>query len=376
MPQLVALDLPGGADLVHALQQIWDAGDAALPIDQRLDTNGRADLVNAMHAGAVIDTSGHHILGAGHPTEPGDALVMATSGSTGASKGVVLTHAAIAASAAATSARLRVAADDHWLACLPLSHVGGLSVVTRALHSGTALTVLPRFDVEAVTLAAAAGATLTSLVATALARIEPSIFRLIVLGGARPPDNRPSNTVTTYGLTETGSGVVYDGLPLDGVEVEVAPDGEILLRCPMMLRAYRDGSTPIDERGWLHTNDLGRFLPDGRLSVDGRRGDLIITGGENVWPEQVEAVLVRHPMLADVAVAGVTDAEWGQLVAAWVVPRDPANPPSLDDLRGFAREHLPAFMAPRAVFIATSIPRTNLGKIRRTLLPSLKTTAE
>ena len=221
MPQLVALDLPGGADFVNVLQQIWDAGDAALPIDQRLDTNQRAALVNAMHSGAVIDASGRHTLDGGHSTEPGDALVMATSGSTGAPKGVVLTHTAIAASAAATSARLGVAADDHWLACLPLSHVGGLSVVTRALHSGTALTVLPRFDADAVTVAAAAGATLTSLVATALARIDPSIFRLIVLGGARPPDNRPSNTVTTYGLTETGSGVVYDGIPLDGVEVEV-----------------------------------------------------------------------------------------------------------------------------------------------------------
>lgn len=376
MQQLVALDLPGGTAFVRALQQVWNDGDAALPVDQRLDNRSRRALTNHMRAGAVIDATGRRALDDGGPIETGDALVMATSGSTGAPKGVVLSHAAIAASAAATSARLRVTTDDHWLACLPLSHVGGLSVVTRALHSGIALTVLPRFDAEAVTLAAAAGATLTSLVATALSRIDPSIFRCIVLGGSRPPEDRPTNTVTTYGLTETGSGVVYDGIALDGVEIDIAPDGEILLRCPMMLRAYRDGSTPIDEHGWLHTNDLGRFLPDGRLSVDGRRGDLIITGGENVWPEHVEAVLAQHPMVADVAVAGVADAEWGHKVAAWVVLRDRSNAPSLDDLRGFVREHLPAFMAPRALFIVETLPRTNIGKIRRASLPDLTTTAE
>lgn len=376
MPQLVALDLPGGTDFVHALQQIWDAGDAALPVDQRLDTNGRAAIARAMQAGAVIDPNGRHALDDGRATEPGDALVMATSGSTGQPKGVVLTHQAVAASAVATSARLRVTAHDHWLACLPLAHVGGLSVITRALHSGVALTVLPRFDADAVTLAAAAGATLTSLVNTALARIDPSIFRCIVLGGSRPPDVRSPNTVSTYGLTETGSGVVYDGVPLDGVEVDITADGEILLRCPMMLREYRDGSTPIDSAGWLHTDDLGGWLPDGRLRVQGRRGDLIITGGENVWPEPVEAALARHPAVADVAVAGRANPQWGQEVTAWVVPRDPSNPPTLDELRGLTRDHLPAFMAPRVLFIVDTIPRTNLGKIRRSALPGLTTLAE
>ncbi len=376
MPQLVALDLPGGADFVHVLQQIWEAGDAALPLDQRLDPNGRVALVRAMQAGAVIDRGGRHTLDDGQPTEPGDALVMATSGSTGRPKGAVLTHDAVAASAAATTARMRVTARDHWLACLPLAHVGGLSVVTRALLSGVTLTVLPRFDADAVTRAAAAGATLTSLVATALARIDPSIFRCIVLGGSRPPEDRPPNTVTTYGLTETGSGVVYDGVPLDGVEVKIAVDGEILLRCPMMLRTYRDGSTPIDAEGWLHTDDLGGWRPDGRLRVEGRRGDLIITGGENVWPEAVEAVLAQHPAVADIAVAGRPDPQWGQAVTAWVVPLDAASPPTLDELRGFAREHLPAFMAPRMLHIVDTLERTSLGKIRRDALPGSATPGE
>ena len=227
-------------------------------------------------------------MGVGDEVDDGDALVVATSGSTGAPKGVVLTHDAIAASAEATSRRLEVTTDDHWLACLPLSHVGGLSVVTRALHTGTRLTVLPGFDADAV---AAVGATLVSLVATALRRIDPSIFRTIVLGGSRPPADRPPNTVTTYGMTETGSGVVYDGVPLDGVEVRLDDDAEVWLRGPMLMRCYRDGSSPFDADGWLPTGDLGRWLDDGRLHVDGRRGDLIITGGENVWPEAVEAIL-------------------------------------------------------------------------------------
>lgn len=372
MPHLVALDLPGGDLFVAALQRVWERGDAVLPIDQRLPTAGAASLIAAMGASAVIDDDGEHPVDpafeSGFDTEPGDALVVATSGSTGAPKGVVLTHAAVAASAAATSRRLGATADDHWLACLPLAHVGGLAVVTRALHSDCALTVLPRFDPGAVSAAAAAGATLTSLVASAMARIDPALFRWIVLGGSHPPVDRPVNTVATYGLTETGSGVVYDGVPLDGVEVMIADDGEVLLRCPMQLRSYRDGTTPIDTAGWLHTNDLGRWLDDGRLYVEGRRGDLIISGGENIWPDVVEAAIASHPGVADVAVAGVASAEWGHAVTAWIVASDPATPPTLDEVRGWVRDRLPAFMAPRSIVITMSLPRTAIGKIQRSQL--------
>ncbi|MCU1394509.1 MAG: menE [Ilumatobacteraceae bacterium] len=365
MPSLVALDLPGGDAFVDALQRVWARGDAVLPIDQRLPTAARRELVAAMHAGTVIDADGQQSVGGGLPTELGDALVMATSGSTGSPKGVVLTHEAVAASAVATSARLGVGADDRWLACLPLAHVGGLSVVTRALHTGAPLTVLPGFDADAVTAAAADGVTLTSLVATALRRIDPAIFRCIVLGGSRPPVDRPANTVTTYGLTETGSGVVYDGVPLDGVEIELTADREILIRCPMLLRAYRDGSTPIDAQGWLHTGDLGGVAADGRLQVEGRAGDLIISGGENVWPETVEAALADHPQVADVGVAGVDDPEWGQRVVAWVIPADPAEPPTLAALRDHVRVAHPAFIAPRSLVLVDTLPRTALGKLRR-----------
>jgi o-succinylbenzoate---CoA ligase len=344
--RLVAIDLPGGPGFVEELQRAWDAGDAVFPVDQRLPATAKRELCAAMNVGDDV--------------EPGDALVVATSGSTGAPKGVVLTHDAVAASAQATSERLGVRDDDHWLACLPLSHVGGLSVVTRAIHTGTRLTVLPGFEAAAVEQV---GATLVSLVATALTRVDPALFRVIVLGGSRPPTDRPANCVTTYGMTETGSGVVYDGVPLGGVEVDIAADGEIRVRAPMLLRCYRDGSSPLDVDGWFATGDLGEWRPGGRLHVAGRRGDLIITGGENVWPEAVEAALADHPGVAEVMVRGVDDPEWGQLVEAVIVPA--GDPPTLDSIRDHVKQHHPAFMAPKRLTLVGSLPRTSIGKLRR-----------
>jgi o-succinylbenzoate---CoA ligase len=362
--RLVALDLPGGAQFVQALRRVWDRGDAVFPVDQRLPPPVRESLFNEIAPSSVIDATGHETrLPGGRPVDPGDAVVVATSGTTGAPRGVVLTHDAVAASAEASSRRLGVDEHDHWLACLPLSHVGGLSVVTRAIHAGTALTVLPAFDAEAVD---ESDATLVSLVPTALGRIRPERFRTILLGGSRPPRDLPDNTVTTYGLTETGSGVVYDGVPLDGVDVRIV-DGEIALRCPMLLRAYRDGTDPT-VGGWFRTGDLGRLDADGRLTVDGRRDSLIITGGENVWPDAVEDVLRGHPSVADVAISGEPDPEWGQVVAAHVVARGAS--PSLNALRDHVKAELPAFCAPQRLYIVDRIARTALGKTVRHRAPS------
>ena len=138
MPHLVAIDLPGGPEFVDALRRAWDEGDAVLPVDRRLPPPARAALLEAMAPTHLVDGAGEHLLG-GREVEPGDALVVATSGSTGTPKGVVLTHDAVKASALATSRCLGITASDTWLACLPLSHVGGLAVITRALHTGTCL---------------------------------------------------------------------------------------------------------------------------------------------------------------------------------------------------------------------------------------------
>lgn len=304
------------------------------------------------------------------PVEDGDALVVATSGSTGTPKGVVLTHAAVATHAAAVHARLAVDPErDRWLACLPLAHVGGLGVVTRAVVMATPLEVHPRFDPASV--AGAAGATLVALVPTALDRLDPAVvsrFRWVVLGGSADPGPRPANVVRTYGLTESGGGVVYDGRPLDGVEVR-SVDGELQLRGPVLLRAYRDGRVPLDGDGWLPTGDLGAVGPDGTVAVHGRRAELIVTGGENVWPAAVEAVLAAHPAVAEVAVAGRADPDWGQRVVAFVVPRLPHDPPDLAALRTAAKERLPAHAAPRELVLVDRLDRTTLGKVRRAALP-------
>lgn len=373
--RLIALDLPGGPDFVAALQRAFDDGDAIVPIDQRLPPPARQHLIEQLRPEIIVTPDGPVAAGSpGRPVADGDAVVIATSGTTGAPRGVVLTHGAIEASAAASSRRLGVTDDDVWLACLPLSHVGGLSVVTRAISCGQRLIVHPRFDAEA---AEASGATLVSLVATALGRINAGLFRRILLGGGPAPQDRPTNCVMTYGMTETASGVVYDGVALDGVEIRTRERGlsEILIRAPMLLRAYRgpdDDIAPPLEDGWFPTSDLGTIDDDGRLSVAGRAGDLIITGGENVWPEAVERVLVDIVGIADLAIGATADPEWGQAVTAYVVPDPSHTGPAitLADLRARVREHLPAFCAPRRLVHVDTIPRTALGKIQRTRLTS------
>ncbi|MFL6206948.1 MAG: class I adenylate-forming enzyme family protein [Acidimicrobiales bacterium] len=349
MARLVALDARG-APFVDALRRSWADGDAVLPIDPRLPPAARAQLLDAARL--------HD------PVEPGDALVVATSGSSGDPKLAVLTHAAVEASALATSARLRIDPSvDRWLACLPLSHVGGLSVVTRSLVTGTPCTVHDAFDAASVMRAATEGCTRTSLVPTALARIDAAAFRTILVGGQAPPRDRPPNTVATYGLTETGSGVVYDGAPLDGVELRTVAD-EIHVRAPMLLRTYRDGRDPKDADGWFATGDAGAW--DGtRLTVHGRIGDVIVTGGENVWPAAVERVLASHPAVAEALVLGRPDPEWGERVVALVVPRDRSAPPGLGALRDHVKAELPAYAAPKQLEVVHELPRAPSGKTLR-----------
>lgn len=360
MTRLVALDLAASDRFVTNLIDVWASGSAVLPLDQRLSHSDKTALLELLGAHEVIDASGRHVLTTGRHLEPDDALVIATSGSTGEPKGVVHTHSSIAASSKASLARLRCSSSDHWLACLPLAHIGGFSVVSRALASGATMTVRSHSDPDTVAAAVLAGSNRTSLVPTLLGRIDISAFETVLIGGARPPADRPANVVATYGLTETGSGVVYDGWALDDVELSIGDDDEVLVRGPVLMRCYRDGTTAIDDAGWLHTRDSGSIGTDGKLTVTGRLDDLIKTGGEKVWPEQVERVLdTLYPDRVS-CIVGVPDAQWGEAVVL-VTDRDGLE---LDDVRGRVKELLPARCAPKHIIVA-DIPRTASGKIRR-----------
>jgi O-succinylbenzoic acid--CoA ligase len=362
--ELVCLDLPLGDAFINRLKSAWDAGDAIFPLDQRLPSATRAEVLRVIQPTVITDSSGD-TRAQGEKVADGDAVVIATSGTTGIAKGVVLTHHAIQASAKATSARLGITKDDCWFACLPPSHIGGLSVVLRSIIMGTKFITAPSFTVEAYNDAASKGATVVSLVSTAMQQVDTSLYRIIVLGGAKAPIHRPSNSVVTYGLTESGSGVVYNGLPLDEVEIEIR-DGIIFLRAPMLLRSYRDGTTPL-VNGWLRTGDHGYIAADGLLHVEGREGDLIVTGGENVWPEQVETRLSAMTEVRDVCVAGVPDDKWGHAVHAFVVLNADMKL-SIEEVREWVKETLPAFSAPQALHVVAEIPRTALGKPQRHIL--------
>jgi O-succinylbenzoic acid--CoA ligase len=365
MNSLIALDLAPGQKFVDELSRAWDAGDAILPIDQRLPDEGKKRLIEQFKPTHIITTDDQHQLPSGINVEPGDALVIATSGSTGVPKGVILTHESVLASAQASSHALDVQFDDHWYSCLPLAHIGGLSVVTRSLLMGTQLTVAPRFDADEIRTASH-HCTLVSLVPTALLRIDPRIFRAILLGGSKPPTNRPSNVIATYGMTETGSGVVYEGRPLSGVEIKIEDD-EILVRSPMNMRCYRDGSSSIDTDGWLHTGDIGSFDDNGLLHVQGRRGDVIVTGSEKVWPDSVENALSSMFEIGHYAVIGLPDPEWGERVVLATTQHDC----SLEKVRELILQTLPNYCVPKEIYVVDSIPQTALGKVRRSEIRAL-----
>ncbi len=373
MGELIALALPGGQPFVDALQRAWDDGDAVFPLDGRLPAAEAKRVMDTIRPTAVIEADGERrTLDGGLPVDDGDAVVVATSGTTGHPKGVIHTHDSVAASAHATSSALDVDPDtDVWLACLPLAHIGGLAVVMRSLVTGTGLIVHDGFDAEAVDRAAASGATLASLVTRTLTQIDTEAFRTILIGGAAPPPDRPHNVIATYGMTETGSGCVYERGPLDGVEIRVDDGDQIWLRGSMLARAYRthDGEQTserllADADGWFATGDLGHWGDDGLIRVDGRAGDVIVSGGEKVWPSRVEPLLAAQPGVAEVALVGRPHPEWGHEVVAVVVAEAGAEP-EIDQLRDAVKAQLPAWYAPRRIEYRSALPKTALGKVRR-----------
>lgn len=373
MARLIAIDLPAGPAFVDTIRSAWDDGDGVFVVDRRISQSAKVGLLDQVGPHTVISDDPIVAAAASPEAAPllrGDRLVIATSGTSGKPKLVVLSADALVSQTRSVNDRLEVdVRSDRWLACLPLAHLGGLGVVIRSLLSDTPVDVVDGFDPDAVAAApATVGSTLVSLVPTAMARTSVSGYRKVLVGGAADLGAQPANVVRTYGLTETGGGVVYDGLALDGCEVRVGEDAEVSLRGPMLARGYRqrDGQVTalVDDEGWFATGDRGAWV-SGRLVIHGRTDDMIVTGGENVWPDPVEAVIATHRSVAEVAVVGRADPEWGERVVAIIVPTDPKEPPSLEVLRAMVKESMPPWCAPRELVVAQSLPRTALGKVRR-----------
>lgn len=326
-----------------------------------------------------------------------DAWVLFTSGTTGRSKAAVLTRANLVASAMASALRLGVDPADRWLACMPLYHVGGLSILWRSAWMATSVVALPRFTLDGVARALAdEQITLLSVVPTMLVRMlragvapGPRLRAVLVGGGPATADllrearDAGWPVCPTYGLTEAASQVATlppgapqaalatVGPPLAGTQVrirDVGVDGvgAIEVRGPTVMRGYLDeppGAAPAIVDGWLQTGDLGRFVGS-RLAIVTRRTDLVVTGGENVYPAQVEAQLGRAPGVDDVLVVGVDDPEWGQRVACLVVTeREPAA--LIADLEAFARGRLAPHQRPREYRVVDALPTTPIGKVDR-----------
>ena len=379
---VVAASLEPGPAWLDLVAETWAAGAALLPIDHRLAPREARALLERARPTVSLDPVGARRID-GEAVDPEITLIVHTSGTGGAPRFVQFDRRAIEAAVASSASALGASDRDRWLCCLPLAHVGGLLVLLRAVLLGAPVTIHPGFDAAAV--AAERGSAFTSLVPTMLGRLvatgaELSAFRAILVGGAHlPPDLRANaeragaSVVETYGLTETCGGVVYDGVPLPGTEMRIDPKGGIELRGPTLMRGYRfDPSATaaaFTHDGWLRPGDAGDIDDEGRLHVVGRFDDLITTGGEKVWPEEVEAALREHPRVRDVAAGGRADSEWGQRVAVWVVPADPSDPPSLEELRAFAARTLPRHAAPRELTLARRLPRTASGKLRRGALP-------
>lgn len=377
----VALVLPPGTDFVLALHAVWLLGAVAVPHDLRLTVAERPPADHHVDRLDRLPVNGTALV-ATHDLEA-PALGLQTSGTSGTPKPVTLTFGNLLWSAVGSAAALGVEPDDVWLCTLPLSHVGGLSILARSAIYGTHALVHERFDTgRALAALQTEGVSLVSLVPTTLQRLldaglsEPPALRCALLGGAPVAPELQQRAAAigvrvaqTYGLTETCSQVTTQspgdllpdaGPPLFCTRVRIAADGEILVSGPTVAGG-----------GELATGDLGTLDADGRLTLVGRKADTIVTGGENVAPTEVEAVLATHPAVAEAAVHARPDPQWGEAVVATVVlrPGAPADAGALAaELRAHCAAHLASFKVPKAVAFADELPRTRSGKLLRRAL--------
>ncbi len=367
---VVSWNSPALLALFHACA---DRGLVFVPFNARLTQAELAPLVKAAELSVFLDEipavqSARRDWPDDHPL-----AALFTSGTTGTPSLVVLTHGNFRASAKASGANLGAGPDQKWLLCLPLFHVGGLAMAHRCRAYGASVVIERAFDAARFNALVDAGeVTHASLVPTALDRVIalrttpfPATLKAVLIGGGPVAPTLMARAramgapvLQTYGLTEACSQVTTErpgeadgttaGHPLPGIAIRIV-DGEIEVL----------GAT-THRPGWLRTKDLGTIDDRGRLTVLARRTDLIVTGGENVYPAELERVIAEHPSVREVAVGARDDAQWGQVPVA-VVVWDGAPV----DLGPWCRARLAGFKIPRAFIAAESLPRNVNGKVDR-----------
>ena len=348
-----------------------------------------------------IDTSEDEI--AAITLDPNDpCTIIYTSGSSGRPKGVVLSHRNLQASAEAVIDHYKCQPGERWLCAMPLYHVGGLSILVRAAIGGMAIDLKRSFDVSEIDRELRSGVPhYLPLVPTMLKRIVdksseegyPDSIKAVILGGARCELELANQArtiglpiATSYGMTETASQIFSQrpsrisvdeddcGMALGGIEVklEEIDDGlsQVLIRGPQVSGVYWDNGFSVNslcEDDWLHTGDYGRLSADSRLSIFGRSDDVILTGGENVMPEEVEVILELHPNIQACGVFGLTDPSWGQRVAAAVILHGDGEL-TAEAILAWCNERLASYKVPRQLFFVSELPRTKSGKLKRASL--------
>ena len=322
---------------------------------------------------------------------PDTALIISTSGSEGQPKAVMLSNGNLDAAAVAANQRLPLGAGDCWLACLPLYHIGGQSILWRCAEAGASVLLHDGFDPALIARDfESRSVTHISLVPAMLARLldagikPPASLRHAMIGGAalaKPLYDRAVNANwplnPSYGMSESAAQIATwtpsDGPWQEGLvgralgqnELAIGDDGRIRLRGPQLMSGYLGGGG-LDQGGWLTTGDLGKIDQFGRLTVTGRADDMLISGGCNIHPLLVESCLVACPGIRDVAVTGLPDPVWGDLVVALVV-----GSASTDEVIDWSKARLPSAAQPRRIVHLTQLPRTPGGKLERSALRRL-----
>jgi O-succinylbenzoic acid--CoA ligase len=370
----VGIALPARQAFAETLHGCLRLGAVAVPVDLRLSAAERR--LRTDDCAAVVAEPLDGLADEGAPLQlthdlDAAAIVVYTSGTTAGPRAVELTYGNWLWSALGSAAALGVDRADRWLCTLPLAHVGGLSILVRSAIYATTVVLHERFDAEAAADELATRATLVSVVPTTLQRLldaglrHPPRLRAALVGGAPIAPALLERaaaagvpTVSTYGLTEACSQVTTGGPALFCTRVRIGPGREVLVQGPTVAPGA------LADDGWLHTGDEGGLDPAGNLTVTGRAGDTIISGGENVAPAEVEAVLAGHPSVAEAAVHGARDEEWGQRVVATVV-LCAGKTATEEELRGYCRVRLAGYKVPRVVRFASELPKTVSGKLLR-----------